>query len=136
MVQSLVLVGMMGAGKTTIGRRLAADLRAQFYDMDAQIELLAGVTIGEIFAREGETGFRLRETRLLDECIDAAQQDPTVLSTGGGIVASAHNREAIRASGLPVVYLHATPSLLYGRLQHDRKRPLLQNEDPRGTIDR
>jgi shikimate kinase len=127
---------MMGAGKTTIGRRLAADLRAQFFDMDSQIELLAGVDIPEIFAREGERGFRARESRVLQQCLATAQNAGLIVSTGGGVVTQATNRDLLRAAGLRTIYLHAHPSLLFTRLQHDRKRPLLQNDDPRGTIER
>lgn len=126
---------MMGAGKTTIGRRLAADLRAQFFDMDVEIEMLAGVDIPEIFAREGESGFRARESRVLRNCLATAQNADLIVSTGGGVVTQVGNRDLLRASGLRTIYLHATPSLLFSRLQHDRKRPLLQNDDPRATLE-
>jgi shikimate kinase len=126
---------MMGAGKSTIGRRLAANLRLPFLDTDGEVERRAGVTIKEIFAREGESGFRSRETRVLIDCLNQARLNSAVIATGGGIVMNDANRELLKCAGIPIFYLHATPDVLYARLKNDRKRPLLQDSDPRATID-
>jgi shikimate kinase len=131
-----ILVGMMGAGKSTIGRRLAASLRLPFLDTDGEVERRAGVTIKEIFAREGESGFRDRETRVLIDCLNQARRSSAVIATGGGIIMNEANRELLKCAGLPIFYLHATPDVLFARIKNDRKRPLLQDSDPRVTIDR
>jgi len=126
----IFLVGMMGAGKTTLGRRLAQVLGRRFIDLDHELEARCGVRIATIFDIEGEAGFRQREAALLDEHTRAAD---VVLATGGGAVLRAENREHLRARGV-VVYLHASVEKLHRRTRHDRNRPLLAGDDPRGTL--
>ena len=124
---NLFLVGLMGAGKTTVGRLLARRLRRHFYDSDHEVEHRCGVEIGVIFDIEGEAGFRARETQVIDEL---SALDGVVLATGGGAVLDPANRRRLAARGT-VVYLHALPADLYPRIRHDRKRPLLATPDPR-----
>ena len=128
----LVLVGMMGAGKTTVGRRLATRLGWRFLDSDEEIEKAAQMTIPEIFAQRGEPEFRTGETRVIQRLL---KETDLVLATGGGAVLSPANRHMLKERGL-VVYLRARPSDLYARTRHDRNRPLLQTDDPLGTIER
>lgn len=124
--ENIFLVGLMGAGKSTVGRILARRLSKRFVDTDHEIEKRNGVTIPVIFEIEGEEGFRRREQELL---ADLAQEQGLVLSTGGGIVLKSENREVLRNHGF-VVYLNARPELLAERTKHDRSRPLLNVEDP------
>lgn len=124
--ENIFLVGLMGAGKSTVGRLLARRLSKRFVDTDHEIEKRNGVTIPVIFEIEGEDGFRRREQEVLT---DLAQEQGLVLSTGGGIVLRPENREALRNHGF-VVYLNARPELLAERTKHDRSRPLLNVEDP------
>lgn len=126
----IYLVGMMGAGKTTIGRSLARALSREFADVDHLVESRCGVRIPVIFELEGETGFRQRETYVIDECTRMPQ---LVLATGGGAVLSAENRRMLSERGL-VIYLRARAEDLYLRTRHDRNRPLLQTADPLGRI--
>ena len=126
------LVGMPGAGKTTIGKALARHLQRPFLDLDHELERRCGVRIPTIFDLEGEAGFRRRETCALDEC---TRQPGIVLATGGGAVLAAENRRLLRERGM-VVYLKARAIDLYHRTRHDRNRPLLQNPDPLGTLSR
>lgn len=121
---------MMGAGKTTLGRRLAHETGREFIDLDREIERRTGVTVTTIFEIEGEAGFRLRETQLLAE---VASCSGLVIATGGGVVMNPLNRARLLASRC-VVYLHAQPSLIYARIRHDRSRPLLQVADPLARI--
>src|SRR5574343_1047661 len=123
---NIFLVGLMGAGKSTVGRLLARRLGKRFVDTDYEIEKRNGVTIPVIFEIEGEEGFRKREQEVLT---DLTQEQGLVLSTGGGIVLRPENREALRNHGF-VVYLNARPELLAERTKHDRSRPLLNVEDP------
>jgi len=123
---NLYLVGLMGAGKTTVGRVLARRLKLRFLDSDQEIERRCGVKIPVIFEIEGEPGFRAREATAIAEL---AQLSGVVLATGGGVVGAAENRRLLTASGT-VVYLHAQPENLYERVRHDRNRPLLANADP------
>ena len=123
---NIFLIGLMGAGKSTVGRILARRLGKRFVDTDHEIEKRNGVTIPVIFEIEGEEGFRRREQELL---ADLAQEKDLVLSTGGGIVLKPENREVLRNHGF-VVYLNARPELLAERTKHDRTRPLLNVEDP------
>lgn len=117
---------MMGAGKTTIGKKLAKRLNCNFVDLDQEIEARTGVSIPTIFEIEGEVGFRQREARVLAELAQAGGQ---VVATGGGVVLDPRNRAVLQQADL-VVYLHAPPELLYARTRYDRNRPLLQVNDP------
>lgn len=128
---SLILVGMMGAGKTTVGRLLARRLKRSFYDSDEEIERRCGVRIPVIFDIEGEAGFRARETQVIAEL---CALDNAVLATGGGAVLAEENRRIIAARGI-VVYLHARPPHLWQRVRHDRNRPLLATVDPQKRLD-
>jgi shikimate kinase len=124
--KNLFLVGMMGAGKTTVGRMLARRLKLRFVDSDHEIEGRCGVRVPLIFDIEGEAGFRARETQLLAEL---TALEGIVLATGGGAVLAAENRRHLAARGV-VVYLRARPEDLYERVRHDRNRPLLATADP------
>lgn len=127
---NIFLVGMMGAGKSTVGRHLARRLGKSFFDTDHEIQKRTGVSIPTIFEIEGEEGFRRREASVLAEL--AALED-AVFATGGGIVLAAENRRLLRERGT-VVYLRAAVEDLFARTRHDRNRPLLQTEDPRGKL--
>ena len=127
---SLYLVGMMGAGKSTVGRLLARRLKLRFLDCDHEIERRCGVKIPVIFEIEGEAGFRARESEALAELTGLKG---IVLATGGGAVLSAGNRRCLAEHGT-VVYLRARPEDLYGRVRHDRNRPLLATADPLGKL--
>ena len=121
------LVGLMGAGKTTVGKQLAKRLDKTFLDCDRELEQRTGVTIPVIFELEGEAGFRAREEAVI---ADLSTQRDVVLATGGGAVLSARNREALRRQGT-VIYLRANVDDLWRRTRHDKSRPLLQTPDPR-----
>jgi shikimate kinase len=123
---NLYLVGMMGAGKTTVGRLLARRLKLRFVDSDHEIEHRCGVKVPLIFDIEGEAGFRARETQTLAELTCA---EGIVLATGGGAVLAEGNRRRLAAAGT-VIYLRATPEDLYERVRQDRNRPLLATPDP------
>ena len=127
---NVYLVGMMGAGKTTIGRMLAKRLKLRFFDSDHEIESRCGVKIPVIFEIEGEAGFRAREVQAIAEMTEL---EGIVLATGGGAVLAAANRQRLAARGT-VVYLRATPDDLFLRICHDRNRPLLATADPRGRM--
>lgn len=127
---SIFLVGMMGAGKTSVGRVLAKRLQKSFYDSDQVIEDRTGVKIPVIFEIEGEAGFRVRESAVIDEL--TALRD-VVLATGGGAVLSERNRERLKTTGT-VVYLRASVRDLLNRTRHDKNRPLLQGVDPRARL--
>ncbi len=116
----------MGAGKSTIGRLLAKELRLPFKDSDKEIELRTGANIPWIFDKEGEPGFRDREQAMIAELCDS---DGIVLATGGGAVMRAENRQALHAGGR-VVYLHASVEQQVGRTARDRNRPLLRTGNP------
>jgi shikimate kinase len=127
---NIFLVGMMGAGKTSVGRVLAKRLGKTFYDSDHVIEERTGVKIPVIFEIEGEAGFRARESAVIDEI---TALDEIVLATGGGAVLSEKNRGYLKSRGT-VVYLRATAKDLLNRTRHDRNRPLLQTTDPRARL--
>ncbi len=126
MPKTVVLVGLMGAGKSTIGRLLAKILKLPFKDTDQEIEHRAGADISWIFDQEQEHGFRQREAAVLADLLSG---EPMVLATGGGIVTQEENRELLKG-GAEVVYLSASPELLYSRIQKDKRRPLLQVDNP------
>ena len=123
---NVYLVGLMGAGKTSVGKLLARRLGKTFYDCDLEIERATGVRVPVIFDIEGEPGFRARERKILSELV---QRSPVVLATGGGAVLSEQNRKLLKEHGT-VVYLCASPQDLWRRTRHDRNRPLLQTADP------
>lgn len=126
----IFLVGPMGAGKTTIGRRLAKSLRSRFIDTDQEIERRTGASISLIFDVEGEAGFREREKRIIDEL---SGLDGVVLATGGGAVLAAENRARLSERGF-VVYLHADIDQLVERTRRDANRPLLDTPDPAARL--
>ncbi|MGH8690429.1 MAG: shikimate kinase [Burkholderiales bacterium] len=123
---NLYLVGMMGAGKTTVGKALARRLKLRFLDSDHEIEARCGVKIPVIFEIEGEAGFRAREAQVIAEL---TRLEGVALATGGGVVLLDENRRLLAARGT-VVYLRATPEHLYERVRQDRNRPLLAGADP------
>jgi shikimate kinase len=127
---SIFLVGLMGAGKTTVGRALAQRTGLQFVDSDHEIERREGCSIAEIFARDGEAGFRDIEAAVIDEL---TRRHGIVLATGGGAVLREASRRALHGRG-SVVYLRASPDELAHRTRHDRNRPLLQTADPRARL--
>jgi shikimate kinase len=126
----IFLVGLMGAGKTTLGKQLAKALKLKFVDSDEEIEKRTGVTIATIFDIEGEVGFRDREAAVIDEL---TQRDAIVLATGGGAVLREENRVHLKQRGT-TVYLNATVDHLYNRTKRDHKRPLLQTADPKARL--
>ena len=127
----LFLIGMPGSGKSTVGRALARHAAWPFVDLDREIEDRSGVPVATIFELEGESGFRKRETQLLDEF---SRKQGVVLATGGGAVLAPENRERLRSRGL-VVYLRSTIDELARRTANDRSRPLLQGLDLRARLE-
>jgi shikimate kinase len=130
--RSVVLVGMMGAGKSSVGRRLAGRLGIPFVDADVEIEKAAGMTISEIFAAQGEPYFRAGEMRVIARLLDGG---PQVLATGGGAFMNAETRTAVRAKGISV-WLRATLEVLNRRIKRRGDRPLLKGADPSETLRR
>jgi shikimate kinase len=128
--KNIFLIGLMGAGKTTIGRQLANELGLEFFDSDHEIEKRTGVTITHIFDIEGETGFRKRETAILDEL---TEKKDIVLATGGGAIIKPENRQFLMSRGT-TVYLYANLDTLLERTAKDRSRPLLQTENPQEKL--
>ena len=128
---NLFLVGMMGAGKTTIGRLLARRLKRPFIDSDHEIEQRCGVSVPVIFEIEGEPGFRAREAQMIAELVE---REGIVLTTGGGAVLDPGTRQRLAARGT-VVYLHAPPPDLHERVRHDKNRPLLATADPLARLE-
>ncbi|WP_028632028.1 MULTISPECIES: shikimate kinase AroK [Pseudomonas] len=129
-MRNLILVGPMGAGKSTIGRLLAKELRLLFKDSDKEIELRCGANIPWIFDKEGEPGFRDREQAMLAELCEL---DGVVVATGGGAVMREANRLALHQGGR-VIYLHASVEQQVGRTARDRNRPLLRTANPEATL--
>lgn len=127
------LVGPMGAGKTTIGKLLSDELHCPFVDTDREIEARCGADIPWIFDVEGEGGFRQRETRALDSISRDASRK--VIATGGGIILSPENRQILKSRG-KVIYLTAPLELLLERTAKDKKRPLLQVDNPREALEK
>ncbi len=127
---NIILVGMMGAGKTTVGKLLAKQLGKTFIDSDEEIQRRTGVTIPHIFDVEGEAGFRSRESCVIQ---DLLKLDNIVLATGGGAILSANTRPMMKQNGV-VVYLKSSVHDLWQRTRHDHNRPLLQTENPRAKL--
>lgn len=128
---NIFLVGLMGAGKTTVGRALARTLHRRFIDSDHEIEARTGASIPWIFEIEGETSFRIRESEVIR---DLTAQSDIVLATGGGAILRPENRECLKARGT-VIYLRASVSSILQRTRHDKNRPLLQTADPRQRLE-
>ncbi|MEM9796928.1 MAG: shikimate kinase [Pseudomonadota bacterium] len=128
----VVLVGMMGSGKTAVGTALAARLGVPFRDSDEALVEASRMTIAEIFERDGEAFFRARETEVLRRLLDMG---PGILSTGGGAFLREENRAAIDAAAVSL-WLKADADLLWARVKHRTTRPLLMTDDPRGTLER
>ncbi len=128
---NIVLVGPMGAGKTTIGRQLATVLQMEFKDSDHEIVRRTGASIPLIFDIEGEEGFRKREQDVID---DLTREPNLVLATGGGAVLREENRRHMKERGT-VIYLYGSIEQLLKRTAHDRNRPLLQTADPRAKLE-
>jgi shikimate kinase len=128
--RSVVLVGMMGAGKSSIGRRLAQRLAIPFVDADPEIEKAAGMSIPDIFSSRGEPEFRAGEARVIARLLDGG---PQVLATGGGAFMNADTRKAIGAKGISV-WLKAELDVLMRRIKRRQDRPLLQTDDPATTL--
>ena len=126
MAGNIFFIGLMGAGKTTHGKQLAALLQRDVIDSDQLIGQRTGVSISTIFELEGEGGFRKREAAIINEL---TRRNSIILATGGGAVLSPDNRHWLHTRGT-VIYLHATPEILYRRIQYDKNRPLLQVANP------
>jgi shikimate kinase len=130
-LQNVFLVGLMGAGKTTVGKALAKNLGMTFFDTDLEIEKRSGVRIATIFEMEGEIGFRKREKAMIEELTDKSN---IVLATGGGAVLDPSNRAILKKRG-EVIYLRASVPDLVQRTKFDRNRPLLQNTNPQVKLE-
>lgn len=128
---NIVLIGPMGSGKSAVGRHLSRTLRREFVDSDAEIEQRTGVDIAYIFEKEGESGFRQREREVIAEL---ATRENSVISTGGGAVLDAENRERLTSSGI-VVYLRTTVAQQLERTRSSTTRPLLFGGDPKAVLD-
>ncbi|MGB3314052.1 MAG: shikimate kinase [Albidovulum sp.] len=128
--KTVVLVGMMGAGKTAVGNALARLLEVPFLDSDDEIERAANMTVAEIFARDGEPFFRARESEVLSRLLAGS---PCILSTGGGAFLAPDNRVVIEEKGV-AVWLKADLDLLWQRVRHKTTRPLLRTADPKATL--
>ena len=129
-INRIFLIGPMGAGKTTVGKRLAQELGLPFFDSDRVIEERTGASIPLIFDIEGEAGFRRREAAVIDEL---TRLERVVLATGGGAVVTPENRDHLRSRGA-VVYLEASVDKQLERTRKDKSRPLLQTDDPRARL--
>lgn len=131
-VRNIFLIGPMGAGKSTIGRALAKELKLDFYDSDEVIEERTGADIAWIFDVEGEEGFRRREQKVIEEL---TQNTNIVLATGGGVIMSPENRNALAARGT-VIFLRASLQQQFERTKRDTKRPLLQTDDLEAQLEK
>ena len=131
MRQNIILIGYMGCGKTTIGKRVASELDLKFCDTDYLIEKIQKCTISEIFATKGEAHFRDLETKLLEQLLEEMQG--SVLSTGGGLPIRKKNALLLKQLGT-VIYLKASEEAIYDRVKEDKTRPLLQCENPKQKI--
>ena len=130
--ENIFLVGPMGSGKSAVGRQLARRLGLEFVDSDAEIEARTGVDVACIFDREGEAGFRARERDVIDQL---TRRSRSLVATGGGAVLDADTRERLRSRGC-VVYLRTSVDQQLARTRRGTHRPLLENPDPRGTLQR
>lgn len=130
MPDNIYLVGPMGAGKSSIGKRLAKKIKRNFYDCDRVLEERTGVAITTIFELEGEKGFRKRETKILTEL---SRLNSVVVATGGGVILLESNRKLLKENG-QVVYLKASVDTQLKRTRQDKKRPLLQTENRRAKL--
>jgi shikimate kinase len=128
--KTVVMVGLMGAGKTAVGRALAAKLGVAFLDSDIEIERAANLTVPEIFERDGEVFFRKREAEVIARLLVGAR---CVLSTGGGAFLAEKSRAAVAKHGVSV-WLNADLDLLWNRMRHKDTRPLLRTQDPKKTL--
>lgn len=128
--KTVALVGMMGAGKTAVGRAVAIKLAAPFLDSDAEIEAAANLSVPEIFQRDGEAFFRKRESEVIRRLLETQR---VILSTGGGAYLAPINRETITQKGV-ALWLDAPLELLWNRVRHKDTRPLLRTDDPRATL--
>jgi shikimate kinase len=133
LTKTIALVGMMGAGKSSIGRRLAARMQVVFFDADSEIEAAAGQPIPEIFAKYGEAAFRDCERKVI--CRLMTEKPPHVLATGGGAFMSDEIRERLQADAV-TVWLRAPLDILFARVRRKGNRPLLKTDDPRGTLEK
>lgn len=129
-LENIYLIGLMGVGKTTIGKQLAKALQRPFYDSDKVIEETTGTDIPTIFNYEGEDGFRVREQTVIQEL---TALHGIVMATGGGTILRAENRELLKSTGF-VVYLHCSIDKILFRTRHDTQRPLLQTANPRKRL--
>jgi shikimate kinase len=127
---SIFLIGPMGAGKTSVGKYLAKQLNKDFYDTDEEIEKRTGASLSWIYDLEGEAGFRQREMKVIEDLSELAN---IILSTGGGCVETPEVREFLRQRGI-VVYLEVSLAMQLNRLKRDKKRPLLQGENPQEVL--
>lgn len=132
MPKNLILIGPMGAGKSSIGRRLAKQLNKKFYDCDRILEERTGVAITTIFELEGEDGFRARETKVLEKLVKSQN---AVIATGGGVILKAKNLSLIRRNSI-VIYLKTSLDSQIERTKHDKKRPLIQTRERRATLEK
>lgn len=131
-MENIILIGFMGCGKTSVGKRLAESENMEFLDTDEWIEKKEQKTISEIFAEQGEAAFRNMETECLRQLLEYKEKN-FVLSVGGGLPIREENRKLLKEIG-HVVYLKASPDMIYKRLRNDKTRPLLQGMNPRGRI--
>lgn len=129
--ENIYLIGLMGAGKTTIGRQLARSLKLPFYDSDKAIEESTGVDIPTIFEFEGEEGFRDREQKMLQQL---TKMEGIILATGGGAVLREENRRLLQSNGF-IVYLQCSVERILERTRRDTQRPLLQTENPKERVE-
>jgi len=127
---NLALIGFMGSGKTTVGKKVAKELGMEFVDTDKDVENITGMTVSEIFAKYGEVRFRSEEQAAVRRLVQA---DHRVIATGGGVVLNQENMELLRASGV-VITLTATPEVIFERVSKKKTRPLLATGDLLATI--
>ena len=130
MSNNIILIGPMGAGKSSVGKRLAKHLNRKFYDCDKVLEERTGVAITTIFELEGESGFRERETKILEELTTL---DNVVIATGGGVILSDENVDLLTHNSV-IIYLKASVNSQIKRTKHDKKRPLLQTKNRHATL--